>query len=151
MSRESSLVCLVAVFALWLGMIGCAGTPQNREADSSSPFSSSSPSPSPSASPIRITASRLASAYDENSIAANFEYKGKELLVTGKVDSNPNYGSTSVTLNGNEFMSFISVQCFVDYSQRIKVAKLKKGTMATVQGICDGMRVNVELKNCVIK
>lgn len=152
MSRKSSLVSLATVFALWLGIIlGCTGTPQNRQAESGSSSSSSSSSPNPSASPIPITALALASVYDDNEVAADQQYEGKELLVTGKVESIATvFGSTYVTLKGKE-MSLVSVQCFVDDSQKAAVAKLKKGTLATVQGTCDGKSMNVELKNCVIK
>jgi putative nucleic acid binding protein len=83
--------------------------------------------------------------------SADQQYEGKELLVTGKVESiDTVFGSTSVTLKGKE-MSIVSVQCFVDDSQKGAVAKLKKGTLATVQGSCDGKSLNVELKNCVIR
>ena len=156
MNRKSSLVSLATAFALWLAIIlGCAGTPHNRQADSSSSSSSSpsasSSSSSPSASPISITSLALASAYDDNEVAADQQYEGKELLVTGKVESIATvFGSTSVTLKGKE-VSFVSVQCFVDDSQKGAVARLKKGTLATVQGTCDGKSLNVELKNCVIK
>ena len=152
MNRKSSLVSLATVFALWLGIIlGCGGTSQNRQSGSGSSSSSSSTSPSPSASPVPITALALASAYDDNEVAADQQYEGKELLVTGKVESiDTVFGSTSVTLKGKE-MSIVSVQCFVDDSQKGAVAKLKKGTLATVQGTCDGKSLNVELKNCVIK
>ncbi|MDQ3174776.1 MAG: OB-fold putative lipoprotein [Acidobacteriota bacterium] len=152
MNRKSSLITFATVIALWLGIIlGCGGSPQNRQDGSSSSSSSPSSSPSPSASPIPITALALASAYDDNEVAADQQYEGRELLVTGKVESIATvFGSTYVTLKGKE-MSIVSVQCFVDDSQKGAVARLKKGTLATVQGTCDGKSLNVELKNCVIK
>ena len=148
MNRQSSLVSLAMVFALWLALVLGCNLPQNQQGGSS-PASSSTPNPS--APPISVTALALASAYEENEVAADQQYNGKNLLVTGKVESiDTVLGSTSVTLKGKD-MSIVSVQCFVDDSQKGAIAKLKKGQTATVQGVCDGKSLNVELKNCVIK
>jgi hypothetical protein len=149
MNRQSSLVSLAMVFGLWLALIlGCGGLPQNQQGGANS---SSSSTPNPTAPPISVTALALASAYEENEVAADQQYNGKNLLVAGKVESiDTVLGSTSVTLKGKD-MSIVSVQCFVDDSQKGAIAKLKKGQTATVQGVCDGKSLNVELKNCVIK
>ena len=130
MNHKSSLVSLAMVFALWLALIlGCGGLPQNQQGGSNS---SSSSTPNPAAPPISITALALASAYEENEVAADRQYNGKNLLVTGKVESiDTVLGSTSVTLKGKD-MSIVSVQCLVEDSQKGAIAKLKKGQTATV-------------------
>jgi hypothetical protein len=93
----------------------------------------------------------LASNYDDNEVAADQQYEGRVLLVTGKVESITKvFGSMSVTLQGKE-MSFVGVQCFVAASEEDAVARLKKGAQVTVQGTCDGKSLNVELKDCTIK
>ena len=167
MNRKSPLVTLATVFAIWLAFIlGCGGGSPQKQQGGSGPSSSNasntaspdtstttppSSSASPSASPITVTALALASAYEDNEVAADQQYNGKNLLVTGKIESiDTVLGTTSVTLKGKN-MSFVSVQCFVDDSQKDAIVKLKKGQTATVQGVCDGKSLNVELKDCVIK
>jgi len=146
MNHKSSILTLSTIFALWLALIlGCT-LPQNKQGGSGS-----SSTPNPSAPPISVTALALASAYDENEVAADEKYNGKVLIVSGTVESiDTVLGSTSVTLKGKE-MSIVGVQCFVDDSQKSAVARLKKGGQATVQGTCDGKSLNVELKDCAIK
>ena len=149
MNRKSSFLSLTTVFILWLAVIlGCGNLPQNKQGNSGSSSSSSSNSSEP---PISITALTLATAYEDNEVAADEKYNGKNLLITGKVESiDTVLGQSSVTLKGKE-MSIVSVQCFVDDSQKSAVARLKKGQSATVQGTCDGKSLNVEIKNCIIK
>ncbi|MFY9620393.1 MAG: hypothetical protein WAM70_09950 [Pyrinomonadaceae bacterium] len=151
MTHKSPTASLAGVFVLWLALIlGCSTSPQNNPASSGSGSSPSAAS-TPSAPPISVTALALATAYDNNEVAADEKYNGKTLLITGKVESiDTVFGNTSVTLQGKE-LSLVSVQCFVDDSQKSAVARLNKGQTANVQGTCDGKSLNVEIKDCVIK
>jgi hypothetical protein len=146
MTHKSPLHNLSLILIIWLALVLGCKLPENKQGSSGS-----SSSPSPSASPITVTALALATAYDENEVAADDRYNGKVVLVTGTVESiDTVLGSTSVTLKGKE-MSIVSVQCFVDDSQKSAVARLRKGGSATVQGTVDGKSLNVELKDCVVK
>jgi tRNA_anti-like/GYF domain 2 len=131
----------------FLALVGSSVT-NNPTTGSRTPSYSST---APSVSPISVTALALAQAYEDNEVAADNMYSGKVLTVTGIVQSiDTIFGSTSVTLAGKE-MSIVSVQCFVDDSQKGSVARLKKGQTVTVQGVGDGKSLNVHLKDCSIK
>ncbi len=132
---------------VFLALVGSSVT-NLPTASSRAPSSSST---APSVPPLSVTASDLAQAYEDNEVAADNAYSGEVLAVTGVVQSiDTIFGSTSVTLAGKE-MSLVSVQCFVDDSQKGLVATLRKGQKATVQGVVDGKSLNVHLKDCRIK
>lgn len=84
-----------------------------------------------------ITAKDLVNAYEENTIAADEQYKGKEFKVSGIVgDINTDFlGRPYITLrgSGNEFMK---PQFAFEKSAASELAKLKKG--AKVVLICTG-------------
>lgn len=47
---------------------------------------------------------------------------------------------------------FTTVQCyFSDEGELAKVGDLEKGAEITVTGTCDGLSINVLLKDCVLK
>ncbi len=84
-----------------------------------------------------ITAQVLASAYEENTVAADARFKGKRFKVTGVVDSiNTDFlGTPYLTLRGgvNQFME---PQFSFSKSDSEKLATLRKGARVTL--ICTG-------------
>jgi hypothetical protein len=105
----------------------------------------------PKAAEMKVTALELATAYEDNEVAADGKYKGKRLAVTGKVsDVGEVFGQKSVTLEGKN-LSLASVQCFVADKDKDGLLKLKKGNSATIEGTCEGKGLNVTLQNCVVK
>lgn len=84
-----------------------------------------------------VTAREIAVAYDENTVAADKQFKGKEFKVSGTVvDINTDlFGNPYVTLRGgvNEFME---PQFAFDKDDSEQLAKLKKGSRVTM--ICTG-------------
>jgi len=99
---------------------------------------------------MKITATKLYSDYKANEIAADTSYKGKTLEITGAVNeikkdiTNTMY----VTLKGDQY--FGDVQCYFNDKYTSQLANLKKGQQLTVKGKCDGLMMNVLIKNCEI-
>ena len=84
-----------------------------------------------------VTASEIARAYSENTVAADQQFKGKKFKVTGTVDdiSTDIMGDPYVTLRGgvNQFME---PQFSFDKSASDQLASLKKGAKVTL--VCTG-------------
>jgi hypothetical protein len=102
------------------------------------------------ASAIRVTAPVLISEYEANEIAADQRYKGKTVVVTGKVDhvGKDIMDSMYVTLRGDKEFGIVRVQCFFDDSWATRLSYLREGDTVTVNGTCDGKFGNVLLKDC---
>ena len=93
-----------------------------------------------------ITAGDIVSAYEANEVSADENYKGKKFYVEGYIE---NIGKDIlddiyVTLEAGKGIR--SVQCYIDDKDRVK--KLQKGQKITVFGKCDGLMMNVQMKNC---
>lgn len=101
---------------------------------------------------IAITAGDLFAAYNENEVAANSKYKDKKLQITGTIS---NIGidildRVYITLDASE--TLYSVQCyFANSDEDAKVAELKKGDTITLIGVCEGISLNVTVKQCEIQ
>ncbi len=105
---------------------------------------------SPSTEVIRISASALMDAYDANKVAADAEYEGNILEVTGTIDEigKDITDSMYVTLETGEMMFF--VQCFFADARQDELSGLGKGQNVTVRGKCDGAMGNIFLRGCVL-
>lgn len=99
---------------------------------------------------VKVKATELATAYDENEVAADIKYKGKKVEVSGSVkDIATVLGSSYVTLMGNEILS--DVQCNFDKGTESELATLKKNAKIILRGEVDGKSIfNVSVKHCVI-
>lgn len=86
-----------------------------------------------------ITAADIAKAYNENTIAADQQFKGKKLKVTGTVtDINTNFmGEPYLTLRGgvNQFME---PQFAFDKNASAQLATVKKGAKVTLICVVKG-------------
>lgn len=100
---------------------------------------------------IEIDASDLWSAYDENELNADGQYKNKVLSVTGTVSEITRDWLTDkpcILLKANKIYS---IQCyFSDKSEYDAVASVRDGDEITVIGKCTGKSINVILHNCSI-
>lgn len=98
---------------------------------------------------ITFTACDLVSYYSKNEIAADNNFKGKSFYVTGYIDhiGKDLMDNSYVTLKSDDPIR--NVQCFVD-DQDI-LAKLQNDQKVTVYGECDGLMMNVLMKNCNIE
>lgn len=93
-----------------------------------------------------ISAADLVTSYTNNEVSADNNFKGKKFYVEGYID---NIGKDIlddiyVTLKSGDVIR--SVQCYID--DQDKVANLRKGQKITVLGQCDGLMMNVLMKNC---
>ena len=129
----------------WLALVFVilAGSDKSKNQTVSSPSSSNSSvnratEPAKIEGPLLVvTATDIASAYNENTVAADQNFKGKKFKVSGTVtDINTDFmGNPYVTLQGgvNQFME---PQFGFDKSASAQLASLKKGSVVTL--ICTG-------------
>lgn len=98
----------------------------------------------------RVTAKVLVSAYDNNEVRADQEYKGRIVEVSGKVGSvgKDVLEKAYVTLKGGNLMR--EVQCFVTKAQENKLAGLEKGQSIKIKGKVEGLMMNVVIRGCLI-
>lgn len=124
-----------------LAVVGSSSTaPGNGSKTVSTQASVSSVAPaavSAPAEPLKAyTASQVAASYEENTVAADIAFKGKRVLVTGRItDINTDFmGKPYLVLAGTN--QFMGPQFKFDKSDMPVMAALKKG--ATVKVICTG-------------
>ena len=98
---------------------------------------------------LSVNSKTLYKDYSNNEIAADDKYKGKIIQVNGTIRDigNDIMDDAYVTLIGDEF--FGDIQCY--FNDKLNVVDLKKGQRITVVGYCDGLFMNVLLKNCILK
>ena len=98
----------------------------------------------------KMTSKELSEAYNENEVAADQKYKGKKILLTGKVESiNKDVLEESyITLEGDTY--FGTINCSVN-NENI-AASIKKNNQYSLIGVCTGMILgNVMLSNCQLQ
>jgi len=98
---------------------------------------------------LTVNSKNLYNDYNNNEIAADDKYKGKIIQVKGTIRDigNDIMDEAYVTLVGDEF--FGDVQCF--FSDKSYLVDVKKGQNINVVGYCDGLFMNVIMRNCIIK
>jgi hypothetical protein len=103
-----------------------------------------------------LTAEELCKEYDANEVKADDTYKGKPIVVTGKIGD---IGKTDVMdtiyvlLDDEKNYSFVSVQCEFPDSQSDAVANLEIGSQVKIIGTCEGegdVIENVILTGCIV-
>lgn len=102
----------------------------------------------------KIDYKKLFNDYEENAINADSVYKGKLLMVTGKVDNiyREITGEPYITFNiGGEY-SFKTIRLTFKKSEESSVANLKKGQTVDIVGRCAGslMGVSISLTDCYL-
>jgi hypothetical protein len=100
---------------------------------------------------ITVTATALTKEYDDNEIAADQKYKGKTVQITASVKDigKDILNEPYITFSDGKEFSLGGVQCYFKRDERDKIGSLKKGQKITIQGVVDGLMMNVQLKNCV--
>lgn len=106
--------------------------------------------------PLAITAEQLAKEFKTDAAAAEKKYKGKTLVVEGKIHDQYDKkvtGEPSTILWGfqeKELAVPTLVQCTFIKEQQEKASKLKKDDKVKVQGKCEGTfaTIFVVLKGC---
>ena len=93
-----------------------------------------------------IPAKDLTASYEANEVNADENYKGKTFYVSGKITDikKDMLDDIYVTLEGDQ--TFREVQCYFD--DKATASKLSKGMNVTFKGKCDGLMMNVLMKDC---
>lgn len=97
-----------------------------------------------------ISATKLAEEFKNNELQANEFYKGKSIVVTGKVNSvRESFNNIIVSLSADEF-GLTSVDCHILPSEKDRAIKLQKGQKVKLKGTVSGLNfVNVLLSDAV--
>ena len=134
----ASGACLILI----LIVLGCGGSNKAKN-DVSASASPANAAPAASVEkPIALQAKALTKEYDDNELAADGKYKGKQLAVTGKIANiAETLGKISVSLEGHNIVK--SVICSFDDAERDAVMKLKKGQTVTLTGTGDGLTLGL--------
>lgn len=100
---------------------------------------------------MTVSAEELYADYESNGVAADKKYKGKVLLVSGRVNNIDRdiMDDIYVTLTGDGV--FGDVQCMFAEDHVNEAADLSKGQYITIKGKCDGKLMNVLMKGCSIQ
>ncbi|VTU36138.1 OB-fold protein [Variovorax sp. PBL-E5] len=120
----------------------------DREAEAPPIAAAQSISPSPSASDIRLDAPSLFAAYKANEVAADLKYKGKQLLVTGRLESISKDFADDPYLSIQSGNEFESVRANFDKSAIAELATLQRGQIVTLHCTGGGMVVQSPMLNC---
>lgn len=104
---------------------------------------------------VTITAKELIAAFEKDSAAANKQFLGKVVEVTGNVKSvEKEAGAATVSLGESGEMS--SVRCSMDTAHVQQAATIKEGSSITVKGACTGfmseelLGSDVILNRCIV-
>jgi hypothetical protein len=101
---------------------------------------------------IKISAEDLFAEYEKNGVAADNKFKGKEIEVSGEIESIDKdfLDELFVNLKGDE-IGMLGVQCYFKDKNNNDLSNLKKGDSITIIGIGNGKTINVTLKKCRLK
>lgn len=89
--------------------------------------------------------------YANDVAAADAAHKGKRLVISGLIEEVEKSGQVYILLKSSGKKEDVGVQCFFTDEQKSAVANVKVGQFATILGICDGKKRNIELKQCQLK
>ena len=98
--------------------------------------------------PTVIQAPQIVAAYVANEVAADIRYKDRTQIVEGRIDTigKDILDDPYVTLSAGE-SEFRSVQAFFKTKDLQQLASLSKGQLVRVEGTCEGLMMNVQVKN----
>ncbi len=139
----------VGIFII-IGIIGSSLDKDKKDASSST---SSEPAvqltPAQQAEEIKkqtISAKDLTASYEANEVSADNNFKDKTFYVSGTVTDIKKdiMDNIYVTLEGDQM--FRQVQCF--FEDKETAGKLQKGMEVVFKGRCEGLMMNVLMKDC---
>lgn len=95
-----------------------------------------------------LSATRLYRDYDSNEVAADAKYKGKVVIVSGKIQDigKDIMGEAYIVIGGAGFLD--GVQCMFTKGEQSSVSRLSKGQQVRVKGEVSGKLGNVLLEKC---
>jgi hypothetical protein len=126
-------------------------TPKTMETFSPSPKPEVTPTPTPTPTAIAISAADLYWAYKANEIAADEQYEGKIVEVTGFINTigKDILDTPYVTFEVGDVLG--NVQCMFNKKDESQLSKLRKGQKITVRGRCKGYSIiSVLIDDCTL-
>lgn len=149
------LVAGILLFGGCVAIFGDSDTPSPSEPETQSTTApTGKPTTAPTEEPvIEITPSELYNAYEENEVAADNQYKGKLVRITGTIDNIGKDILDEVYITIEAGNTFDSIQCYFENEEQIeKVATLKSGEEITLVGECTGLTITtVMMHSCEIE
>lgn len=135
------IICIIAVFII----DAILGNGQSVQ----SPAAISSSDSVPPA--LSVSAEDLSKAYGIDELAADDQYKGEIIAVTGKINA---IGTNVVDipfvkLSGGSIEAW-EIQCMFDKDHSNALAQLEEGQVVTIQGKCDGYYMAIKMKDCAL-
>jgi len=130
------IVCIIAIFVIDAFLGGKRSTP--------SPAISSISSSLSELPALNVTAEELSEAADK-------QYKGEIIAVTGKVTivGTNVVDIPFVKLSGGGIEAW-EIQCMFDKEHGDALAQLETGQIVTIQGKCDGYYMAIKMKDCIL-
>ena len=142
---------IILAISSYVFLVSCGGSNATNNETPASGTTEQKPAEKTDDKPISVTSAEYYKKYQENEVAADNLYKGKKILITGKVESiNKDVADdVYVNLSGDGEISF-DVQCYL--SEPGKAAELKKGQTITILGTGEGMVIGFpQLKDCTLQ
>ena len=101
---------------------------------------------------MNVSAMQIVSEYDNNEIAADSQYKGKYVRISGVVNdiAKDILDNMYVTIGGGADFELRLVQAFFPAKYEGVLAELRKGSRITVVCRIDGLMLNVIGRDCVL-
>jgi len=149
-ARHKVITVILIIFGSVVILYNIGKTDESETTSTTTPADEPATPAAPEEEAIPVTAVELFSAYKENTIAADSQYKDKLVEVSGAVD---NIGkdildAPYVSMNcGGQ--CFGSVQCMLKAGEDTKALSLKQGDAVTFRGRVDGYLMNVLIRECV--
>jgi cytoskeletal protein RodZ len=150
----------MAMVSHYTSVLNNSNTVQQSPSSSNSSTSSNSNSStsnssnnSASQTPIKVTPAELKQAYESNEVNAEKKYKGKVVIITGKIsDIRTSMGSAVIGVSSQSKAYIDDVSCyFDDNSQDDRIANLSKGQTITIKGTVGSNVVGVSIDDCTIQ
>lgn len=98
---------------------------------------------------VTISASTLYKTYNADETAANAQYLGKTIAVSGKVKEFSTGDGSAPPKIMLETEDDFGVICELDGMTSHARTKFEQGEMVTLKGKCDGLNLDVQLSRCV--
>ena len=102
-------------------------------------------------SAIPVTAAQVMRDYNANEVAADDQYKGKIVEVSGTITTiGKDILDTPYVALGTGENSFFSIQCMFEKSDQTQLATLSKDTRITLRGRVSGKLGNIIIRECSV-
>lgn len=145
--RWWAYVLYVIILLSVLSSVGSSKNTEQAATSGSSPAVAQQPKEA-----IKVTALELSTAYKDNEVAADQQYKGKTVEVSGTVDTigKDILDTPYIAFAGEQYAIIDRVQCMFSKSDESQLATVKKGQKITLRGEVSGKMGNVIVNGCSI-